>query len=98
MDNFDNTQMNDCASRGWFPGPWIQWATVRRNSFSGISKLARHDAPNGSAARCGAFVQRAMKGFNSTDVVAEKTTFTCPSGYLAGGYDMGGCSHCIIRE
>ena len=76
VDNYDNTQMNDCAGRGWFPGPWIQWATSRRNRFSGLSKLAEYDA-NGTAPRCGAFVQRAMKGYNSTDVVAESTTFDC---------------------
>lgn len=99
VDNFDNTQMNDCASRGWFPGPWIQWATSRRNSFSGISALAKYDAnATKSTPRCGAFVLRAMKGYNSTDVIAEDTTFGCPAGMLPGGYDVVGCTHCAIRD
>ena len=95
-DNFDNDQMNDCGSRGWFPGPWIQWATSRRNSFSGVSELARYDA-NKTTPRCGAFILRAMKGYNSTDVIAEDTSFDCPAGMLPGGYDVVGCSHCTIR-
>ena len=98
MDNFDNTQLNDCAARGWFPGPWIQWATARRNVIAGISKLAKHDAPNGSKPRCGALVQRAMQGYNSTDIVAERTTFQCPAGNVVGGYDVAACSHCWIRD
>jgi hypothetical protein len=98
VDNYDNTQMNDCAARGWFPGPWIQWATSRRNHFSGVSKLAKHDANGTTLPRCGAFVQRAMKGYNSTDVIAERTTFECPPSNEAGGYDVQGCSHCSIRE
>ena len=98
VDNYDNTQMNDCAGRGWFPGPWIQWATSRRNHFSGVSKLAKYDANGTTPPRCGAFVQRAMKGYNSTDVIAEKTTFECPPGNEAGGYDVQSCSHCSIRD
>ena len=23
VDNFENNNMNDCASRGWFAGPWV---------------------------------------------------------------------------
>ena len=38
-----------------------------------------------------------MKGYNSTDVIAEGTTFGCPAGMLAGGYDVVGCNHCTLR-
>ena len=91
------TTLNCAQARGWYPGPWIRWLVVRRNSFAGVSALAVHDA-NGTATppRCGALVLRAERGFNSTDVVAENQTFLCPSGMTAGGNDVVGCDHCAI--
>jgi len=99
VDNFGNTQMNDCAQRGWFSGPWVQWIVLRRNSFAGVSQLARHDAKQaGTTPRCGAVVQRAFKIGNTTDLVAEHQQFSCPAGALKGGYDVVGCDHCAIRN
>ena len=94
--------MNDCASRGWFHGPWLQWATVRRNRFAGVSELAKYDArrANATAARCGALVLRAgtgRSGQNTTDLVAEHQVYSCPAGMLPGGTDVVGCDHCGLR-
>ena len=102
VDDYKNTNMNDCASHGWFHGPWIQWATVRRNTISGVSELAKFDArqANAKAPRCGALTLRAgtgKAGKNTTDLVAEHQTYNCPPGMLPGGVDVVGCDHCGLR-
>ena len=72
---------------------------VRRNAFSGISVLAKYDAQQaGTVPRCGALVQRAERGANTTDLVAEHQRYSCPAGMLWGGTDIAGCSHCAVRE
>ena len=100
IDNWHNMQANDCAANGWFAGPWIQWSVVRRNSFSGVSLLARHDAnASKGLARCGRFALRAERHANTSDLVAEHQEFCCEDGAQPGGYDIDprGCDHCSIR-
>ena len=98
VDNWHNTQLNDCAHRGEFPGPWIQWSVVRRNTMAGVSDLARHDAnASGVPVRCASFALRAAPSANTSDLVAEHQTFRCESGAVAGSYDVSGCDHCTIK-
>ena len=97
VDNWQNTQLNDCGARGQWPGPWIQWAVVRNNSFAGVSLRATFDAnKSGTVPQCGSLIQRAEKGFNTTDLVAEGQHFACPPGMAPGGNDVQGCDHCSI--
>ena len=81
--------------------PWLQWTSVRRNSFSGVSELAKFDANQSKTTpRCGALLLRAgtgKSGVNTTDLVAEAQVFECPPGMQEGGNDVVGCDHCTVK-
>ena len=97
IDDFGNTVMDDCYAHGWYAGPWIRWAVVRRNAFSGVSSLSESVANRtGMPPRCAALVLRAGPFANTTDLVAEHNTFHCPAHAAAGGYDVVGCEHCSV--
>ena len=100
VDNWGNNQLNDCAGKdlGHWNGPWIQWAVVRRNAFSGVSLRAKYDAnASRTVPKCGTLVLRAMRGANTTDLVAEDQHFSCPAGMTPGGNDVEGCTHCSVK-
>eukprot|EP00039_Didymoeca_costata_P014725 m.240925 g.240925 ORF g.240925 m.240925 type:complete len:416 (+) comp16083_c1_seq25:254-1501(+) len=83
-----------------YPGPWIRWLIVRQNAFSGVSEAAKNvSASSGMPANCASSVSIAHPNVPSTDIVMEHDTFSCPPGnYTAGGYRMGNCSHCVVRQ
>lgn len=95
IDNFDNRKMNDCAARGWWGGPWIRWVAIKHNRFAGVSRAARYVAnASKTTPRCATVTIRAAPSANTTDVVAERQVFGCPTGMRPGGYDVVGCEHC----
>ena len=97
LDNFNNNKMNDCAAKGWWAGPWIRWAALKHNAFSGVSKAARYVAnQTKTTPRCATVTVRAAMHANTTDILAERQVFGCPDGMLPGGYDVVGCEHCKI--
>ena len=81
-----------CGGPHGFLGPWIRWAAVRRNSFSGVSLAAKAHA---DPPACGAVVLTGA----SSDIVAEHDVFECEGGAVPGGYegDLAACERCTFR-
>lgn len=92
----------ECGGKDGFLGPWIRWAVMRRNKFSGISLAAKAvssippcaaitlaDAELGSGLQSDEF---------SSDIVLEHNAFQCQGG-TPGGYAVNRtlCDHCEIR-
>jgi len=74
-----------------YPGPYVRWQTLRRNSIAGIAA---------SQTECGfiALSQSAEPALASTDIVIEHNVFDCPPGKVLPGTNgvQVNCSHCKV--
>ena len=83
---YENKYCNDSS----YPGPYLRWQVVRRNSIAGVALSANQT--NASSPPCGTITTNSHQ---STDVVVEGNVFDCPPGTRQPPIHVE-CSHCKV--
>jgi hypothetical protein len=82
---------NDSCNDTTYPGPFMRWQVIRRNSIAGVALSANQTRAPTSP--CGTITMGGSKA--STDVVIEGNQFDCPPGSVQPPIDVA-CDHCKV--